>query len=242
MKNTLPVKIKEEKVKKAIRLIAIIAVTLLVVAAIITSTTAKPPTSSEVWDEKTTIGNMEAKNHFIVYSDLVCPYCVAFENAIIENEEDFEKYIEQNDILFEVRLSDFLYEYGESSPIQSRYSAIATYCARNEDKFWDYYRHAITEVWDSYFESSGKSGVSKMAGLDQNYWIELGRDVDLGDTFENCVKNQEPLEEIKQNAEKTTKLANGMPFFKFNDYTSSGFDLSWGWDYVQMYFQAGLDS
>ena len=185
---------------------------------------------------------MEAKNHFIVYSDLVCPYCVAFENAIIENEEEFEKYIAENDILFEIRLSDFLYEYGESSPIQSRHSAIATYCAKNEGKFWDYYKRAITEVWDSFFASSGKAGFSKMQKLDKNYWIDLGKDLDLSDNFKSCVENEEPLEEIKSTAEKMAKTASGMPFFKFNNYTSSGFDLSWGWDYVQEYFKAGLDS
>ncbi len=228
--------------KKALRIIGILALVAIIAVAIITSTTSKPSTSSEVWDEKTTLGNMEAKNHFVVYSDLVCPYCVAFENAIVKNEEDFQKYIESNDILFEVRLSDFLYEYGESSPIQSRYSAIATYCAKNEGKFWDYYTHAITEVWNNYFASSGKSGVSKMSNLDQDYWTKLGKDVGLGDTFETCVQNQDPLEEIKETAKTTAKLANGMPYFKFNNYTSSGFDLSWGWDYVQMYFQAGLDS
>ena len=53
---------------------------------------------------------------------------------------------------------------------------------------------------------------------------------------------EKTLGEIQTNAEKTAKLANGMPYFKFNDYTSSGFDLSWGYDYVMMYFQAGLES
>ncbi len=241
MKNILPVR-KGGKVKKAIRIIGIIAVTVLVFGAIIASTTIKPAVSTEVWDEQMTIGNKEAKNHFIVYSDLVCPYCVAFENAIIENEEEFEEYIEENDILFEIRLSDFLYEYGESSPIQSRHSAIATYCAKNESKFWDYYKHAISEVWNNFFASSGKSGFSKMQDLDQDYWIKLGKEVGLGDSFESCVKNKDPLDEIKATTEKTAKSANGMPYFKFNNYDTSGFDLSWGWDYVLEYFEAGLES
>lgn len=241
MKNILPVK-KGGKLKKIIRIIVIIAVAVLIVLAIVASTTIKPSTASEVWDQQTTIGNIEAKNHFIIYSDLVCPYCVAFENAIVENEEEFEQYIAENDILFEVRLSDFLYEYGESSPIHSRYSAIATYCAKNEGKFWDYYKHAISEVWNNFFASSGKSGLSKMQNLSQGYWIGLGEDVGLSDNFKSCVENKDPLDEIKQNAEKTAKLANGMPYFKFNNYSSSGFDLSWGWDYVQKYFEAGLSS
>ena len=228
--------------KKFFRIFGIIAVAVLIVAAIVASMNNKPSNAEKVWDEQMTIGNLEAKNYFIIYSDLVCPYCVAFENAIVEHEDDFQKYLAENDILFEVRLSDFLYEFGETNPISSRYSAVATYCAKNQGKFWDYYNHAISSVWNDYYKTSGKAGVSKMSASGKEYWINLGKQVGLGDDFETCVKNDEPLEEIQANAAKTSKLARGMPYFKFNDFTSSGFDLSWGYDYVLQYFQAGLDS
>ena len=156
--------------KKFLRIFGVIAVVILVIAAIAASMTSKPSNAEKVWDEQMTVGNLEAKNYFIVYSDLVCPYCIAFENAIVENEDAFQKYIEENDILFEVRLSDFLYEYGETKPINSRYSAIATYCARNEGKFWDYYNRAITTVWRDYFKDLGKSALSKMSKIDKKYW------------------------------------------------------------------------
>lgn len=81
-----------------------------------------------------------------------------------------------------------------------------------------------------------------MAKYGQEYWTKIGKEIGLGEDFENCVESQAPLAEIEKNAEKTAKLANGMPYFKFNNYTTSGFDLSWGWEYVQMYFQAGLES
>ena len=229
--------------KKFLRIFGIVVVVILIVGAIIASMHQSKPSNSEmVWDEQMTTGNLDAKNYFIIYSDIVCPYCVAFENAIVEHESEFQKYIEENDILVEIRLSDFLYEYGESRPINSRYSAIATYCAKNEGKLWDYYNHIITTVWNSYFKDLGKSAVSSMSKLDKNYWIKLGQQIGLGDSFKSCVENDEPLEEIKTNAQKSAKLVQGMPYFKFNNYTSSGFDLSWGWEYVQMYFQAGLES
>ena len=101
--------------KKTFRIFGLVAIIGIIIAAIIASVSAKPSNSDKVWDTRMTKGDINAKNYFIVYSDLVCPYCVAFENAIIEHEEDFEKYLKENDILFEVRLSDFLYEYGEES-------------------------------------------------------------------------------------------------------------------------------
>ena len=228
--------------RRAFRIIGIIAIVGVIMGAIIVSMNAKPTNAEKVWDTEMTVGNLEAKNYFIIYSDIVCPYCIAFENAIVEHEDEIKKYIEENDILIEVRVSDFLYEYGETRPINSRYSAEATYCAKNEGKFWDYYNLAVTSVWNDYFKSSGKSAVSKMSDLDKKYWIKLGEKIGLGETFKNCVENDETLDEIISNAKKTSKLANGMPYFKFNSYTSSGFDLSWGWEYVLTYFQAGLES
>lgn len=227
--------------RKALRIISIVGVIAIIIAAIIASMNTKPSNAERVWDQEMTVGNLDAQNYFIIYSDLVCPYCIAFENAIVEHEEDFQKYIESNDILVEVRLSDFLYEYGESRPINSRYSAVATYCAKNEGKFWDYYNLAVSTVWNDFFKDLGKAAFTKMGSLDKSYWIELGTKIGLGDSFKSCVENDDPIEEIQKNAEKTAKLADGMPYFKFNNYTSSGFDLSWGWEYVLMYFQAGLD-
>ena len=229
--------------KKVLRIGGVVVVIALLIAAIAFSMAPKESSNSDkVWDEAMTVGNPSAKNYFIIYSDLVCPYCVAFENAIVEHEEEFQKYITENDILVEVRLSDFLYEYGETNPMHSRYSAIATYCAKNEGKFWDYYNLAVSSIWNDYFKNLGKSAFKSMANVGQEYWTDIGHKVGLGEKFDTCVKNQEPLDEIKKNAEKSAKLANGMPYFKFNNYTSSGFDLSWGWEYVKMYFQAGLDS
>lgn len=228
--------------KKTSRIIGLIAVIAVIIAAIVASMNIKPSNADKVWDTQMTIGNLEAKNYFIVYSDLVCPYCIAFENAIVEHEEEFQQYLEDNDILFEIRLSDFLYEYGETNPIHSRYSALGAYCAKNEGKFWDYYNLAVSSVWNDFFKASGKSAVSKMSSIGKDYWINIGKQVGLSEDFETCIKNEDTLNEIKANAEKTSKLARGMPYFKFNDYTSSGFDLSWDYQYVLMYFQAGLDS
>lgn len=235
--------LKRSNVKKFLRIGGIIAIIIIIIAAIAFSMTPKESSNADkVWDEQMTVGDLNAKNYFIIYSDLVCPYCVAFENAIVEHEDEFQKYIKENDILVEIRLSDFLYEFGETSPIHSRYSAIATYCAKSQGKFWDYYNLAISNIWDDYFKDLGKSAFSKMNSLGPEYWTKIGHQIGLGEEFDNCVKNQDPLEEIEQNAEKSSRLVNGMPYFKFNNYTSSGFDLSWGWEYVKMYFQAGLDS
>ena len=230
------------KAGKILRICGIVGIVVVIGAAIVASMSAKPSNAERVWDMATTVGNKEAKNYFIIYSDIACPYCIAFENAMIEHEDEFKKYIEEKDILVEVRLSDFLYEYGESNPIESRYGAEAVFCAKKEDKFWEYYDLAVTTVWQDYFAKSGKAAFTEFNKLKKDYWIKLGEKVGLGEDFAKCVEEDAVLDEVMANAKKSAKLVTGMPHFKFNNFVSGGFDLSWGWDDVLKYFEAGLKS
>ncbi len=226
--------------RKALRIVALVAV-VIVLGAAIANSMVKPSNSSKVWDKEMTVGNLEAKNHFIIYSDLVCPYCVAFENAIVENEEEFKKYIEEKDILLEIRMSEFLYEYGETRPINSRYSAEATYCAKNEGKFWDYYNLAVHSVYRDFFNENGKAGLTGLDQTDKSYWLNIGKQVGLeNEEFVSCVNNNEPLDTIIERAAKTSKLVSGMPYFKFNSYTVSGASPNMTYSDVMMYMDAGL--
>ena len=236
--------VQESKSKLGVigRIAMIVVIVVAIGAAIVASMNNGGSATAEVWYEDMTMGNLNAKNHFIIYSDLACPYCVAFENAMVEHREELEQYIESNDILIEIRATDFLFEYGESMPIESRYSAVATYCARDRGKFWDFYDLAITKVWDEWFDGMGKASFTEFNKLGKEYWIDMGKSIGLEDDFAECVKNDEALDEVKADAKKMAKSVNGLPYFKLNDYVLSGFDLSWGWDHVLMYFEAGLNS
>ena len=231
-----------EKVKTVLINVGIFAVAIAIIAAIMASINAKTPISEKVWYEEMTLGDMDAKNYFVIYSDIACPYCIAFENAMIEHKDELMGYLEEKDILIEVRATDFLYEYGESKPIESRYAAVATYCAKREGKFWDFYDKAVTTVWNDYFKESGKGAFTEFNKNGKDYWVEMGKSVGLGEEYEQCVMEDETLNEVKTDAERMAKQVNGLPYFKFNDFISSGFDLSWGWDFVLKYFEAGLKS
>ena len=226
-----------------VRVVAILAIVVAIIAAITASINAKKPVAESVWYPEMTLGNLEtAENHFIIYSDIACPYCIAFEAAMVENHDELMRYIEANKVLIEVRATDFLYEYGESRSIESRYSAVATYCAKREGKFWDFYDAAISKVWNEWFKNAGKSAFTEFNKMEKDYWIKIGRGAGMSDEFETCVKNDETLPEVVADAKRMAKFVNGLPYFKFNNYVSSGFDLSWGWEYVKMYFDAGLKS
>lgn len=233
---------KERGLGRLARVIGLVLLSVAFLAIIFVSMNTKVPNSEKVWYPEMTTGNMDAKNYFVIYSDIACPYCIAFENAIIKNKEEFETYIEENDVLVEIRVADFLYEFGESNPIESRYGAEAIYCAKDAGKFWDYYELAVTKVWNEYFKNAGKSAFSEFNKLGKDYWIEIGEEVGLDEDFARCVNDDRVLDAVMGDAKKMTRMVTGMPYFKFNNYVLSGFDLSWGWDRVVTYFDAGLKS
>lgn len=233
---------KEQGAGRLARVIGLVLLSVAFLAIIFVSMNTKVPNSEKVWYPEMTTGNMDAKNYFVIYSDIACPYCIAFENAIIENKEEFETYIEENDVLVEIRVADFLYEFGESNPIESQYGAEAIYCAKDAGKFWDYYELAVTKVWNEYFKNAGKSAFSEFNKLGKDYWIEIGEEVGLDEDFARCVNDDRVLDAVMGDAKKMTRMVTGMPYFKFNNYVLSGFDLSWGWDRVVTYFDAGLKS
>ncbi len=233
---------KSNNKARAWRIVAIIAVAAAFILLMIMNLTTKPAPGDQVWDKRTTTGNLDAKNYYIMYTDLMCPYCDVFSRLIMQNQAEFDQYLADNDILFEVRLTDYLYEgAGHQS---SRDAAEAVYCATREDKFWEYYHAALQALWDDY-HSKG-IGVSKTApqikDMPDDYWVQVGHEIGLGETFDRCVSEHEAVPEIQENTRRALQVSEGMPYFKFNRFTTAGFDNNWGWDYVRKYLNAGLNN
>lgn len=224
------------------RSIAVIVVVALLFAIIILNLSAKPNHQDQVWNQASTIGETDAANYYIMYTDLMCPYCDVFSREALNHWDEFQQYLADNDILFELRLTDYLYEGHGESMLSSRHAAEAGYCAMREDKFWDYYHGAIQQLWDDY-HSKG-IGVSKTAtpisGMSDDYWQKVGHAAGLGAAFDECLTNHDTLAELDKNTARALQTAQGMPYFKFNRFTTAGFDNNWGWDYVVRYLDAGL--
>ena len=199
-----------------------------------------------VWNEAATVGKMDAKHYFVFYTDLACPYCSAFSLAVLDNKDEFMRdYIEGKDILYEVRVTDFLYEFGEHKPEMSRQSAEAVYCATNENKFWDYYYAALDRLYNDYYSEG--VGISKTApaitDMTSDYWLNIGKEIGLSEEFESCYSEHKMLSKVQENTAKAAQIVQGgLPYFKFDKFTTGGFDTRWGWDYVKKYLDAGLSS
>lgn len=224
------------------RSIAIVVVVALLFVIILINLSAKPNHQDQVWNPAATIGKTDAANYYIMYTDLMCPYCDVFSREAQWHWDEFRQYLDDNDILFEVRLTDYLYEGHGESMIASRYAAEAGYCAMRENKFWEYYHGAIQALWDDY-HSKG-IGVSKTAtpitNLPDDYWRQIGHAAGLGTAFDECLDKHDTVAELEKNTARALQTAQGMPYFKFNRFATSGFDNNWNWDYVLRYLDAGL--
>lgn len=231
---------------RAIRLI-VIGVIIVVFLVLALTSAPKNQDLNSIRDERTILGNKNAKNHYVMVTDVMCPYCTVFSRLTLENQEKFEKYLKDHDIVFELRVTDFLSENNMDHYGFSRMSAEAVACATEQNRFWDYYHQVIRRLWQDY-QSKG-IGTSKNApaikDLTPAYWQSIAKEINLDPSFNECLSEHKMLDKVKQNtAEATTFMGRynlgGMPSFKFGSFATSGFDTSWDYSYVERFLAQGL--
>ncbi|MBQ6130138.1 thioredoxin domain-containing protein [Candidatus Saccharibacteria bacterium] len=226
---------------RALRIGTLVGIFILIFAALIFSSVKPPDVTGELWNENMTLGDPStATRHYIVYTDLMCPYCNYYAKLVQENESDLLVYLTEHKIAYEVRVTDMLYE--GSGVELSRPAAEGAYCAAREGKFWEFYHAAVSELFSVYYDKGiGNSKTAPMiTDMTRDFWYDLGKSVGVGETFKTCYKNSESVAEIEKNTEKASASALGLPSFAFNKFTTSGFDPTWDWSVVKQMYDAGL--
>lgn len=215
--------------------LAVIIIGLFIVNAIVT----KPDKSYGAWSSAMTMGNTDADRHFIVYTDIFCPYCDNYSRVVEDNFDEFKRdYIDTNQVFYEIRLTDMISDHS----VNSEMGGESGYCAADQGQFWDYYHVILAQLKVDYHDKG--IGVSKTSPeipkLDDEYFYRAARKIsgiDIG-KFETCLNNHEKLAELNQNTQKASKAAvQGLPYFVFGDWSGSGFDGNW--KTVKSMFSAG---
>lgn len=234
--------------QKAIRIIALTLGLGFVIALIVFNVANPPRPNFDAWNDAMTLGDKEsAMHHFVMYTDLFCPYCDQFSNAVAANQEDFEQnYLKNKQIYFEVRVTDMNYASGHSD--NSRPAGEGAYCAAEQGKFWEYYHELLGRLYEDY-HSKG-IGVSKSSKkiptLEMSYFYDAAEAAGLGDeSFQNCLSGHKTLEELSKNTARAQQVASGgVPYFAFGGYRSTGFGGNWktdnDYDLVKTMLEAGL--
>lgn len=227
--------------KKIARIAALVGIFALVLIAIASSSLKTPDVSAEVWNTTMLLGDPNtAIRHYVVYTDLMCPYCNYYGKVIWDNDADFQQYLADNKIAYEVRVTDMLYE--GSGIEMSRPAAEGAYCAAREDRFWDYYHAALDHIFKDYYQKG--YGYSKTApaitGMTRDYWYNIGKEIGLGETFKRCFSDNLAYAEVQENTFKASTTSAGLPYFVFGKFSTGGFDPGWDWATVKSMLNQGL--
>ena len=228
--------------KRYVRIIAILAIFALIFVALVASSVKTPDVAASAWNKSMLKGETESPaRHYIVYTDLMCPYCNYYAKVIQDNPEEFSAFLSEHKIAYEVRVTDMLYE--GSGVSNSRPAAEAAYCAAREDRFWDFYAAAVSSLFSDYYvRGIGNSKTATpITDMTRDYWLNVGKEVGLSDSFATCYENGEAIPEILENTQKAAQLTGGgLPSFSFGSFTTGGFDSSWDWELTKKMLSAGL--
>ncbi|MBQ1344523.1 thioredoxin domain-containing protein [Candidatus Saccharibacteria bacterium] len=212
--------------KKIVRFILIGLSFLIVLILMIMSVNYKPPVTAEIWNPAMTKGDNKSKP-YIMYTDIACPYCMKFAEAVNAHKDDFnEKYIDNGKIRFEIRVTDYLYENGKEN---SKSGGESAYCAANQDKFWPYYEALTHQLYEDYYSKDENAPV-----LANDYYINIATKAGIDkDKFVKCLDNHETEDELTEVTQKAEAAGiTGMPSFIFNGVSMpSGFGGTWDMNY-----------
>lgn len=232
--------------QKAIRIAAVVAVVGFLVALMVFN--ASKGVDMSTWNAAMTKGDPKtAQHHYIMYTDIFCPYCDKFSHAVGAHLEEFDKdYIEDKKILFEIRVTDMNYESGHSN--NSRPAGIAAYCAAKQNQFWDYYYNLINKLYDDYHSKgigAERDSPEHIPDLELDYYYAAADGTQLNkNQFVQCVEKEETKTELDNNTRRAYNSAQGLPYFVFDKYTISGMAGNWDaendWGQVKLMLNAGL--
>jgi hypothetical protein len=235
-------------VRQKIRTILAIAAVAFVIALFVFNSTGKAPEDSSVaWNENMAKGDAESGAHFIMYTDIFCPYCDKFSNALHANARDFnENYIDNGKIYYEMRVTNINYYSGHSD--NSTPAGESTYCAARQGKFWEYYEAILDKLYVDYHSKGiGVSKTSeKIPDLELSYYYEAAAAVELhNEEFVKCMEDHEALEELNNATLKSqNQIESGVPYFVFGKFKTSGFNGNWNTDndykQAKLLLEAGL--
>ena len=243
--------------QKAVRATAILLVIGFLFALIVYNVTNPPKPDVSIWNKAMTLGDAQTADHFFYdYTDIMCPYCDKFALAMDKHLDDFRKeYAEDKKVFYELRLTALLASFhpDEVAIVEnSTNSALAGYCAAEQNKFWEWYGWILTRLNDDYFSKgigASAAATQHIPQLDVKYFTEVGDTIDGLDNnrLYECVGSDNTRTTVKNNTSKAARIVKGgLPYYVFDSYVSPGFDGNWepdhDWENAKLMFDAGIAS
>ncbi len=157
--------------------------------------------SPEIKDGDAVFGNKESKVKVVVFSDFQCSYCQAFHKSFREAMKELE-----SQVFFVLK------QLPQEKDSQSEVAALASYCALEQGKFWEYADKLYAD--QARWVNSGNSQVFKnYAGTFKLNWKQ----------FSDCLDQKKYQDKINQDVNEALSFGiSGTPAIFVNNNFQTG--------------------
>ncbi len=135
----------------------------------------------------TILGNPNAKITIVEFGDYQCTFCYKFHDETMD--KIYEKYVKNGEI-------NFVYKDFPLNGAASILASEASYCAQNQDKFWEYH-NMLYENWAG--ENTG--------WITNNVLLEFAKESGLNlEQFNSCMNNSIFYQKVIDNEQFAKKI------------------------------------
>ena len=219
--------------------IGVITVLVLLAAAFVIVPMVRPVTGLQAFTsrarpmaDRNSAGDPKAAVKLVEFSDYQCPYCKNFTEQT--ESRIMDDYVKTGKVQFTARSAGNWVSGNIGGGVESQNSAMAAYCAADQNKFWDMHDALFANVLGEEagsFTDRRLQAIAGAAGLDMA-------------AFNSCYSNGKYQSQVAQDFQDAkTGGINGTPFFLIT-YTSGGQPKTDTIDGAQAYsvFQQKLDA
>ncbi len=157
-------------------------------------------------------GNPKALVKLTIFSDFQCPYCKQFWSTTQVQVED--AYIKTGKVLFVYRSAgNWVSRNSGSGGTESQDSAMAAYCAADQNKFWQMHDALFANNMD--VEEQGSFTPRRLQAIAQSIGLDMGQ-------FNSCFSSGKYQNQVNQDFQDAMSAGiTGTPFFIIS-YTVNG--------------------
>jgi len=196
---------------------AIIVIAVLIVGAF-AYYELKPVAAVQTADARTrpnvnrnSTGDPKAPVKLVEFSDFQCPYCKQFWTTT--EAQVISSYVTTGKVFYTYRSAgNWVSGNIGDGGVESQNSAMAAYCAADQNKFWQMHDALFTNVLG---EDAGSFTNRRLQGIAQNIGLDMN-------AFNSCYNSQKYLDQVNQDfKDAQTSGIQGTPWFVLT-YTVNG--------------------
>ncbi len=161
---------------------------------------------------RNTEGNPNAPVKLTIFSDFQCPFCKEWWSTTEAQVED--AYVKTGKVYFVYRSAgNWVSRNAGDGGTESQDSAMAAYCAADQNKFWEMHDALFANNRD--LEESGSFTIKRLQVIAQSIGLNMSE-------YNSCMSSQKYLNQVNQDfQDATTAGITGTPFFVVS-YTVNG--------------------